>query len=159
MITSRTRAVVLLGAAFLLGLTAGGAGIAMAARSGKVHLDGRGPGDRGDSRGGWMSELDLSTEQRDSVQAAYRLRECGMDSVFKRIRPQTDSLYETIRADVEARRELTRNHIRALLAPTQQERYDSIVRSDDENRRRQRDGRPSPCDRSTEPSGGPRGNK
>lgn len=159
MITSRTRAVVLLGASFLLGLAAGGAGVAMAARSGKVDLERRGPGGPGGPRVGWMGVLDLSVEVRDSVQAIYRLRECGMDSVFKRIRPQTDSLFEIIRSDVEARRELTRSHVRALLSPPQKERYDSIVRSDDENRRQQREQRPSPCDRLAPDAGGPRGNR
>lgn len=135
MITSRTRAVVLLAAAFALGLAAGGAGMAMATRSGKVELDRRGNGGRG---GGspWMRELELSATQRDSVDALYKQGQRGMDSLIRRIRPVTDSLFATIRPELDARRALTRNEVRKLLSATQLEKYDSMVRASDEQRRR-----------------------
>ncbi len=143
MITSRTRAVVLLGAAFALGLAAGGAGMAMATRSGKVELDRRGNGGRNGGSAGWMRELDLSDTQRDSVDSLYRQGYKGMDSIIRRIRPQTDSLFATIRPDLDARRALTRDEVRKLLTAPQLERYDSMVRASDEQRRRSWDQRGS----------------
>jgi len=138
MITSRTRAVVLLGAAFALGLAAGGAGMAMATRTGTVEIDRRGNGGRG---AGWMRELQLSDTQRDSVDSLYRQGYKGMDSIVRRIRPQTDSLFATIRPELDARRALTRDEVRKLLTAPQLERYDSMVRASDEQRRRSWDQR------------------
>ncbi len=140
MITSRARAVVLLGAMFALGVVAGGAGMAVAARSGTVELEHRGSGGRG---GGpeWMRALDLSDAQLDSVRAIYRQGEKGMDSIVRRIRPQTDSLFALVRPELDARRAQTRAAVRGLLTAPQQERYDSIVRAYDERRRRDREQR------------------
>lgn len=136
MTTSRTRAMVLLGAAFALGLVAGGAGMAVAARSGKVEIERRAPQGRGP---GWMRELKLSDEQRDTITAIYRRDEAGIDSIMRSIRPQTDSLFDLIRPDVDARRAETRREVRALLTPPQQERYDSMVQAYDEQRRKMRE--------------------
>lgn len=134
---TRTRAVVLLGLAFGLGLFAGGAGMAVAARSGKVEIDRRGGNGRGGP--GWMRELDLSEAQRDSIMGIYRRDGQGIDSLMRRIRPQTDSLFDLIRPEVDARRAETRREVRSLLTPIQQERYDSMVQAYDAERQKMRD--------------------
>lgn len=135
--TSTTRAVVLLGTAFALGAIAGGAGMAAAARSGKVEIDRRGRGGRDTM--GWLRELQVTEVQRDSITAIYKRDGAGIDSLMALIRPQTDSLFELIRPQVETRRAETRREVRTLLTPPQQERYDSMVRAYDEQRRKTRE--------------------
>lgn len=151
MTTSRTRAMVLLGVAFGLGLFAGGAGMAVAARSGKVEIDRRGTYTRGNGPG-WMRELDLSETQRDSIMGIYRRDGQGVDSLMRRIRPQTDSLFDLIRPEVDARRAETRREVRLLLTPIQQERYDSMVQAYDLERQKMRD-------QNRSGQGGPRANR
>lgn len=138
MTDSRTRAMLLLGLAFGLGLFAGGAGMAVAARSGKVEIDRRGGNSRGGGPG-WMRELDLSETQRDSIMGIYRRDGQGVDSLMRSIRPQTDSLFDLIRPEVDARRAETRREVRSLLTPIQQERYDSMVQAYDAERQKMRD--------------------
>ncbi len=137
MSTSRTRAMVLLATAFGLGMVVGGAGMALAARSGKVDIPDRGTNGRGGP--GWLRELKLDDAQRDTVMAIYRRDEKGIDSVMRRIRPQTDSLFDLIRPEVEARRTATRQEVRTLLTLPQQEKYDSMVKAYDEQRKRMRE--------------------
>lgn len=137
MTTSRTRAVLLLGTAFALGFIAGGAGMAAAARSGKVDIDHRGRGGRDGMA--WLRELDVTQAQRDTITAIYRRDGAEIESLMARIRPQTDSLFERIRPQVETRRAETRREVRTLLLPPQQERYDSMVRAYDEQRRKMRE--------------------
>jgi Spy/CpxP family protein refolding chaperone len=151
MTASRTRAVVLLGLAFGLGLFAGGAGMAVAARSGKVEIDQRGGNTRGNGPG-WMRELDLAETQRDSIMGIYRRDGQGVDSLMRQIRPQTDSLYDLIRPEVDARRAETRRKVRLLLTPIQQERYDSMVQAYDAERLKMRE-------QSRSGQGGPRANR
>ncbi len=151
MTTSRTRAMVLLGLAFGLGLFAGGAGMAVAARSGKVEIDRRDNNGRGGGFG-WMRELDLSETQRDSIMGIYRRDGKGVDSVMRSIRPQTDSLFDLIRPEVDARRAETRREVRLLLTPIQQERYDSMVQAYDAERQKMRE-------QSRSGQGGPRANR
>jgi hypothetical protein len=131
--TSRTRAVVLLGAVFLLGAGAG----ALLLQATDRRVEGRGgPGGRGPD---WMRELDLDATQMDSVRAIYSRGECAMDSVRMQLRAPMDSLFELIRPEVDARRTAMRQDVRALLSPTQQERYDSMVQQSDSMRRRMRE--------------------
>jgi Spy/CpxP family protein refolding chaperone len=138
MTASRTRAMLLLGLAFGLGLFAGGAGMAVAARSGKVEIDRRGTNGRGGGWG-WMRELDLSETQRDSIMGIYRRDGEGVDSLMRSIRPQTDSLFDLIRPEVDARRAETRRQVRTILTPIQQERYDSMVQAYDAERQKMRE--------------------
>ena len=139
----------LLGLAFGLGLFAGGAGMAVAARSGKVEIDRRGGRGGGSS---WLRELDLNDTQRDAIMGIYRRDGQGVDSLMRRIRPQTDSLYDLIRPEVDARRAETRREVRSLLTPTQQERYDSMVQAYDADRQKMRE-------QSRSGQGGPRANR
>lgn len=133
MTTSRTRAVALLGVVFLLGAAVG----ALFLKTGDRRAEGRGgPGGRGPD---WMRELDLDATQMDSVRAIYSRGECAMDSVRVQLKAPMDSLFELIRPEVEARRTVMRQEVRALLSPTQQERYDSMVQHSDSVRRRMRE--------------------
>jgi Spy/CpxP family protein refolding chaperone len=142
---------VLLGLAFGLGLFAGGAGMAVAARSGKVEIDRRANNGRGGGWG-WMRELDLSETQRDSIMGIYRRDGEGVDSLMRSIRPQTDSLFDLIRPEVDAQRAETRRKVRQLLTPIQQERYDSMVQAYDAERQKMRE-------QSRSGQGGPRANR
>ncbi len=134
---------VLLGAAFVAGLGLGSAAMATANGGG-----GRGRGSEGsDGRGvpGWMRALDLSKEVRDSVLALYRCDGVEIDSIHRTIRPTMDSLYLRIKPAVDARRAETRAQVRSLLNPIQQERYDSIVQSQDDQRRTSRTRKTAAC--------------
>jgi Spy/CpxP family protein refolding chaperone len=137
--TSTTRAVVLLGAAFLLGLVAGGAAMRMMDRSG-----GR-PGNRHDCDVRhqrvcyWAGELQLTTDQQESMLHVYRDGEARMDSLQKTIRPAMDSLFQAIRPGVDSQRHAIREMIRPLLTPEQREKYDSVNTAMDEQRRQGRE--------------------
>ena len=137
--TSKTRAVVLLGAAFLLGAVAGGFGMKMTGKSGRRD---RGP-DRCEVRHrmvcGWADALQLTTEQQEAMLAVYRGDEPGLDSIFGQIRPQTDSLYDLIRPAVDSHRMAFREKLRPLLTPEQREKYDSVNTFRDEERRQMRE--------------------
>jgi len=163
--TSRTRALVLLVVAFTVGTIVGGLALTGAVRAGKADFvirGGRGPGSGGPGRGyDWMRRLELADSVRDSVMVVARTGECALDSIVRaRIGPQMDSLWESVRTDIEARRAQTRSETRALLSPTQQVRYDSMTKAADDNRRRMR---ATPMNRcagdSTGRSGGPRGTR
>lgn len=155
--TSTTRAVVLLGAAFLIGLVAGGLGMTM--------LDGR--GDRGRDRDRcevrnrsvcfWAEELQLTTEQQERLLTHYREGEVRLDSIHGLIRPQMDSLYQTIRPQVDSHRATFREGFRPLLTPEQREKYDSATAAMDEQRRqyRERGGGPSGSSQGGPPRGRP----
>jgi hypothetical protein len=149
MIPPRNRAFALLAAAFALGLLLGGASLMMATRAGKADFMWQGQRRGGPGgQSGWLArELELDAATRERVDTVYCRAAVVMDSIQARIRPAMDSLFETIRPDVEARRQLTRTEIRALLSPPQQEKYDSINRANDENRRRMREQGPNrgPC--------------
>jgi len=171
----------MLGLAFLLGLIVGGGVMIQAVRSGNAGWIWRGGRPTGRfGAGGYGASLDrrlrlnLEPTKRDSITAIscrgmaamdsirMPLRQ-PMDSLSKRIRPAIDSLFQTIRPAVELRREQTRTEIRALLTSPQRERYDSMNRADDDQRKKVRDqggpllnGGGGPC--SGSPGGpGPRG--
>lgn len=159
MIATRARAMTLLGLAFALGLVVGGASLAMAARSGKaswiLHTN------RNSGRMGYGASLDrrlqlkLDLAMRDSITAIACRGLTAMDSLRQQLRPSMDSLFQLVRPAIETRRGETRTAIRALLTPVQQERYDSMNRAEDEQRRKVRDQGPSgpgPCS-----GGGPGG--
>lgn len=137
--TSTTRAVVLLGATFLLGLVAGGVVMQVMDKSGKR------PGNRHecDVRHGrvcmWAEALQLTTDQQESLLNVYRQGEARMDSIQKTIRPAMDSLYQRIRPEVDSQRHVIREQVRPLLTPEQREKYDSVITSMDEQRRQGRD--------------------
>ncbi len=137
--TSKTRAVVVLGAAFLLGLVAGGAAMQVMDKSG-----GR-PGNRRDCDVRhqrvcyWAGELQLTTEQQESMLNVYRDGEARMDSLQKTIRPAMDSLFQAIRPGVDSQRHAIRDMIRPLLTPEQREKYDSVNTAMDEQRRQGRE--------------------
>lgn len=141
MTTSRTRAMGLLLAAFVVGIVVGVAGLTLAVRAGKTDFTGRGPGGgRGGGQGAWVAkELDVAADRRDSVIARYKRGSAAIDSIVRgNIGGQMDSLWESIRPAVEARRVQTRTEVRALLTPPQQERYDSMNHAIDENRKKLR---------------------
>lgn len=130
MTAPRTKALVVLAIAFALGATAGAVGMAAAARSGKVVIEGKDGRPRH-----WIDELQLEADLKDSVLRIYREGEEAMDDIRHRIAPQIDSLYQIIRPDVDARRAQTRAEVRALLSPPIRERYDSMVQAADKRRR------------------------
>lgn len=148
--TSKTRAVVLLGAAFLLGAVAGGAAMEL------MDNSGRGPGDRNrcEVRNRqvcfWAEELQLTTAQQESLLTHYREGEVRLDSIHGLIRPQMDSLYQTIRPQVDSHRATFREGFRPLLTPEQRAKYDSATTAMDEQRRQNRE-------RGTSGPGGPGG--
>lgn len=137
--TSKTRAVVLLGAAFSIGLTVGALAMVAANR----------PDDhrRGDSSCTvrsrqvcfWAGMLQLAPDQQDSMLAVYHQGEMTMDSVHKTIRPAMDSIYQTIRPRVDSQRVILREQVRPILTPTQREKYDSATRNWDDERQKSRD--------------------
>lgn len=132
MTTTRARAVVLLSVAFVVGLGVGSAAMALAnAAKASERVTGR-DGGRG---GGWMRALELSPEVRDSVVALYRCDGIEIDSIHATIRPAIDSIYRSIKPSVDARRAETRSQVRTILNRVQQERYDSIVQSQDDQRK------------------------
>jgi Spy/CpxP family protein refolding chaperone len=137
--TSTTRAVVLLGAAFLLGLVAGGGAVKM------TDKPGRRSGDRDRCEVHhrlvcyWAEELQLTTDQQESLLNVYRAGEATVDSIHKTIRPAMDSLYQTIRPSVDSQRLGIREQVRPLLTPEQREKYDSSVTAWDAQRRQNRD--------------------
>lgn len=165
MITSRARAFTLLITAFVAGGIVGGAGLVALARNGKadfVFRGGRGGPDRGFPMSRKHSdylarELKISVDAvaADSINAIYCRRVVGIDSLLAQVQEQSrpmmetmyrmsDSLFALIRPEVERRRTQSREAIRALLTPPQQERYDSMIRVDDANRRKQRESGPRP---------------
>lgn len=162
--TSRTRAVVLLAVAFGVGAVAGGVALTSAIRMGKadfVYPAGRAPGSSGSGRQDWTRRIGIEGELRDTVLAISRRGERGIDSIVRgRMRGSMDSLWESVRPEVETRRTETRTEIRALLSPVQQVSYDSLTKASDENRRRTRDqgGRGGPGGQD-ERGGGTRGSR
>ena len=115
--TSKTRAVVLLGAAFLLGAVAGGAAMQLMDKSGGRPGNRRNCEVRHQRVCYWAGELQLTTEQQESMLNVYRDGEVRMDSLQGTIRPAMDSLYQTIRPGVDSQRHAIRDLIRPILTP------------------------------------------
>lgn len=148
MTTSRTRAVLLLTVALAAGVVVGVSGLTALIRAGKADFVWHGPGARNGrgfgpgARPGYGEildrELDLNLDaaKRDSMSAIWKNSESEMEAIRNRISPQMDSLFQIIKPDIEARRLKTRSEIRALLAAPQQQRYDSMVKAYDEQRRK-----------------------
>jgi hypothetical protein len=172
-IATRARAMTLLGTAFTLGLVVGAVALGMLARGGRAGWLWYGKARQPVSAGYGATlarrlHADLDIGKRDSISVLWCHSEAAMDSIrqpirgpsdslFAVIRPRVDSLYQSIRPAVETRRAETRTEIRALLTAPQQQRYDSLNRAEDDQRKK---GTPSPnggsCNGS--PGGpGPRG--
>jgi len=158
MSTTRTRAMVLLFVAFVAGMVVGVAGLTTAFRAGKAEFvwRGMGGGGRGMMGGGpgggmgaWVAkELDVKADKRDSIVAIYKRGSAAVDSIVHgSIGAPMDSLWESVRPAVEARRLQTRADVRAILTPQQQVRYDSMTQASDANRKKMRE----------QSRGGPRG--
>ncbi len=167
---------VLLAAAFGLGLVFGGASLALAARRGKADWIWR--GSHGPARtppaGSWAGSLDqrlhlgLTPSVRDSINVIAKRGRSEMDSITRSLGPAMDSLrqmvdsvWQRVKPEVDARRNETRTEIKALLTPVQREKFDSANQVTDslrEQRRQTHDqhGRSGPRgDRG--PPGGPGG--
>ncbi len=161
---SRTQAVALLLTAFGVGAVAGGAALTSAIRNGKadfVFPEGRAPVAGNQGRQDWTRRIGLEGELRDTVMAISRRGERGIDSIVRGAMGSTmDSLWESVRPAVEARRSETRAQIRGLLSPELQVRYDSLTKANDENRRRMREqGRSGPGGQDGRGGGGTRGSR
>jgi hypothetical protein len=139
MTTSRTRAVVLLGTTFFLGLAVGGVGMAVADKSKEDRAPERICEVRSRQVCFWAEELALSPDQQEQVLQVYRRSETVIDSIHATVRPSMDSVYQTIRPRVDSLRSALREQVRPLLTPTQRETYDSTVQAMDERRRQGRD--------------------
>lgn len=153
--TSTTRAVVLLGAAFLLGLVAGGAVMQVMDTSGGRPGDRDGCEVRNRQVCFWAEELQLTTEQQERLLTHYREGEVRLDSIHDLIRPQMDSLYQTIRPQVDSHRATFREGFRSLLTPEQREKYDSATAAMDEQRRQYRERNGGPGTQGGPPRGRP----
>jgi len=142
----------LLAIAFALGLVVGGASLAMAARSGKASWilrgHGAGPSRQAASYGARLQrvlKVPLDSVQRDSITAVWCRGRAAVDSIQQQIRQPMESLFEQIRPSIETRRQQTRTEIRALLSGAARDRYDSLNRAEDDQRRKARDqGGPPP---------------
>ncbi len=140
MSTSQTRAMVLLGSAFLLGAVAGAAGMTLVKQSSR---------DRRDANGDcvvrhrrvcyWVGELQLTADQQEQLVEVYRAGEAEMEALQDQIRPAIDSIYQTIRPDVDSLRVGLADRVHPILTTLQRERYDSIVNAFSERRRSGRD--------------------
>lgn len=144
MIASRTRALTLLGTAFVLGLIVGGAGIALAARAGVAGWIWRGHGQgRSNTTYGVRLEgalhLGLGTPARDSITAIWDGQRRDVDSIQHTIWAPTESLFQMIRPAIDARRAQARSEIRALLTAPQQVKYDSMNAAIDVQRKKMHD--------------------
>lgn len=146
MITSRTRAFTLLGAAFLIGLVAGGVGMQAFDGSGKRDRDRPECAVRHGRVCRWAEELQLTTEQQENLLQVYRDAEAKMDSIYRPIHAPVDSIYQTVKPRVDSLRSSIREMVRPLLTPDQRVKYDSVNAAWDENRSR---------DRERSPNGGP----
>jgi len=123
--TKSTRtAVLLLLAAFALGVVAGIGGLALSHRPpGMGHPPGS---------SGYLSrlskDLDLTPVQRDSVGAILKRFEPRMDSIWQDIRPRFETLKGELRSDINAQ-----------LTPDQQRRYAELLERQDARRRNGKD--------------------
>jgi hypothetical protein len=148
---SRSRALLLLGTAFILGGVIGGV---VMMTTGQPERTRRGEGRECAVEPRWVCywerELTLTAEQKDSLVMVYQLGEGEMNAIRGRIRPAMDSLFQTIRPAVDSQRIAHRERVRSLLTQSQRERYDSIVTAYDEQRRSGRERNstgPNPRDR------------
>lgn len=152
MTTSRTRAMTLLAAAFVVGAVVGGGALGMAVRAGKANWvwqlgrSGNRPGQREDFATRIARQLKLAPTQKDSIANIYKRALADMDSInqasFKTSRPmwlKIDSLVQPFRASVDSSRNKMRADIRAVLVGAQQQSFDSLVKATDDARRKWRE--------------------
>ena len=137
--TSRTRALLLLTAAFAVGAVVGGVGMNMKDGNGRSRSNRDDCVVKHRQACYWAEELTLTSDQQDSLVAVYRIGEKLVDSVHKSIRPAVDSIYQSVRPQVDSQRVRIREQVRPLLTTMQRERYDSIVNAWDESRGRNRE--------------------
>ena len=118
---SRSRAVLLLAAAFIAGVLCGGAGMLLASRDAR-------PGTPR-MHGGYLNHLtrtlDLTEVQRDSVRAILERHRPAMDSLRREVAPRFETLQQTMRSE-----------IRAQLTPEQQQKLADMTRRSDSMRSR-----------------------
>ena len=114
---TRLAPIMLLVATFALGAFVGGAATSLADRSSHRHA-------RPSFIDRISKDLNLTTAQRDSVQA-----------VLDRHQPAMDSLWQRMRPEFESERQLIRNDINALLTPEQQAKYAALIQRLDSLRR------------------------
>ena len=122
MTKSKLSAVALLIAAFVLGTLTGGAALALADR-------GSDAGPRHGDRVSFIERLDrdleLSPEQRQSIELVLERHRPRMDSLWREVAPR----FETLRAEV-------RSELHAILTPEQQVKYQEMMKRQTERRRR-----------------------
>jgi hypothetical protein len=129
MTRSRLAAAGLLLAVFGLGALAGAVGVSAVEHGGLAV--GTPPHGREGMLARLTSELELSGAQQDSIRGIFRRHEPAMDSMWREVRPQFDSL-----------RGVVRDEIRVQLTPDQGKKYAAMIeRRDREYRERRSDGR------------------
>jgi Spy/CpxP family protein refolding chaperone len=122
---SRGRAGLLLAAAFVTGIVLGALGGGWAHHRFEHRYAGPvRPGSEGFLRM-MRHELDLTPTQQDSIRAIFKRRQPAMDSLWRTVMPQAETLRKTIRSE-----------IRAQLTPEQQRRFDEHTRRMDSMRPR-----------------------
>ena len=121
MTKSKLSAVVLLLAAFVLGALTGGAALALADRGSEA-----GPkrGDRTSFIERLDRDLELSPEQRQSIELILERHRPRMDSLWREVAPR----FETLRAEV-------RSEFTALLTPEQQVKHEEMMKRRSERHR------------------------
>lgn len=133
MTRSRLAPVALLLATFVVGGLVGGAATSLADR--QVHRGPRPDHPRPSFVDRLSHDLALTDPQRDSIQAVLDRHQPAMDSLWQKMRPQ-----------FEAERQVIRTEITALLTPEQQAKFAALTQRLDSLRRvgpdRNRNGRP-----------------
>lgn len=114
MTKSKLSALVLLIAAFVLGALTGGAALALADRGGDDGLKRR---DRVSFIDRLDRDLDLTAEQRESVELILERHRPKMDSLWREVAPR----FETLRAEV-------RSELNAILTPEQQVKHQEMMK-------------------------------
>lgn len=130
---------VLLGAAFSIGLTVGALAMAVTTRSDDRRRDDSSCTVRSGRVCYWAGVLQLTPDQQESLVRIYRVNEAATDSITHTVRPAIDSIYQTIRSRVDSQRTILRDEVRSVLTPIQREKYDSSTHAYDESRRKGRD--------------------
>ncbi len=119
------KATLLLLATFAVGALAGGAAVAVAERGdGHRGRNAHGRHDSGDHIEYMARKLDLTREQRDSVEAILERYKPKMDSVWRHL----GSRFETIKDSIS-------NDIRRQLTPEQQSKYTEMIARFEKERR------------------------
>jgi hypothetical protein len=136
MIKSKSRAVLLLGAAFLVGGVVGAGTMQLTGDNGERNFRGANSDCvvRHRMLCYWTEKLTLTVDQQEALLVVYRADEEKMDELQRSIRPKVDSVFQTIRPAVDSQRSALRDKVRPHLNEMQRERYDSIVNAYNERR-------------------------